>query len=148
MVDLELEPEEIEELATSRNNFRAVPAQRVVQAGEVEALRPPKIDIGEPGQEPDSEYLTIRKGEAKEAPIWYDTGVPPSVRYWIEWYESVGDRGLRQNQYTRHPISTVFTPEYPYPDTENRQQTASVFIRAPDDLDVEILYGVIIIYQP
>ena len=148
MADLELTPEEIADLATSRNNFRAVPAQRVVAEGEVEALRPPTIDIGEPGQEPDSENITIRPGEAKEAPIWYDTGVPPSVRYWIEWYESIGDRSARRNMYTRHPIETVFVPEQPYPDTTNRQQTAKVLIRAPDDLDVEILYGKILIYQP
>ena len=148
MVDLELTPEEIADLATSRNKFRAVPAQRVVAEGETETLRPPTIDIGEPGQEPDSENITIRPGEAKEAPIWYDTGVPPSVRYWIEWYESIADRSARSNMYTRHPIETVFVPERPYPDTTNRQQTATVFIRAPAELDVEILYGKILIYQP
>ena len=138
----------LEGLAASRNDFRAAPAQRVVEAGETETRRPPAIDIGEPGQEPDSENITVKPGEAKVAPIWYDTGVPPSVRYWIEWYESEGDRSARRNPYTRHPIETIFTPEQPYPDTTNREQTASVYIQAPADLDVEILYGKILIYQP
>ena len=48
MADITLQPEDVEGLATSRNYFRAVPAQRLVTEteGEPEPRRPPSIDMG------------------------------------------------------------------------------------------------------
>lgn len=87
MPDIIIDPEDLARLATSRNLFRAVPSgQRIIEGPlyPEDTYRLPAIDIGEPGMEPDAETLILTGGEAKTVPFWYDVGVPPADRYWIE----------------------------------------------------------------
>ena len=151
MPDILIETEDFTRLAESRNLFRAVPSgQRFNVGGQPpeETLRPPSIDIGEPGREPDSETLNLTGGEEKTANFWYDTGIPASIRFWIEWYLTQEDADARENMYTEYEIETIFYPARPIPNINDTEQIGTVDIRAPAEIGNIVLIGKILIYQP
>lgn len=122
-----LTPEQIAELANSRNFFRSTPSgQRIRETVQTEE-RPPLIDIGEPGREPDAEYVELVLGEYVDTPFWYDVGIPPAGRYWVEFYFNIADRNERRNIYGG--IQTILYPTKPIQNTNDREQqgTASFF---------------------
>lgn len=151
MPDIILDPKELAQLATSRNHFRAVPSgQRIIEGPQYpeDTYRLPAIDIGEPGMEPDAEVLILTGGQAKMVPFWYDVGVPPADRYWIEWYRTEADRDARTNMYTDYKIETIFYPLKPIPNTNDRAQRGSVYMNAPVEVGNIVLLGKMIIHQP
>ena len=124
MPDTFLDTDDLAALANSRNHFRAVPSgQRIIEGAEYpeDTHRQPAIDIGEPGREPDAEMLMLTGGQQKNVPFWYDVGVPPAIRYWIEWYRNEADREARQNMYTEYHIETIFYPDRPTQNITNRR---------------------------
>ena len=124
-------------VAMSRNripsHFERVPV--IPSRVRVEAC----VDIDEP--------LQISPGETKTVQFRYISGVPDATAFGITWHGTEEDADLQRNKLQDEPVPDfTITPQSPRADT-GAWQRGTVELRAPYDLQREVYYLSMGIYQ-